>query len=580
MHRSVSSTLLCVVLAACAYHFVPRYWMYLPALLGQLRHPPRPNQQVEWKTPEDTQKGNRKDHPNVIVILVDDLGFNDISFFGGGYYDGSIQTPNIDSLGRDGVAFTHGYAGHATCAPSRASLLTGKFATRMGYEYTPINDWGSYVIGNYMNIGPLKSKYYGERKGGQSWGYANMSLPFSEITIAEALRPHGYRNIHLGKFHVGYYDAAAIHRGFDETLGFSLIARYLPSGDSRAMNCYLDDTFDNFIWANTQYVVRKDNGDNFVPDGSYMTDYLTKEAVAAIKANQNNPFFMYLALTSVHTPLSALKSDYDVVSADHPAWPHCDKVYAAMLMALDRGVGTVLQGLQEAGLSEDTMVIFTSDNGGPGTPLISLYEQCISDVRLFYSAGYIGQRTINSPYRGWKGTFFEGGVRTPFFIRWPARISASKAVNAVASHIDIFPTILAAAGVAVEHDVDGVNLLPFITQPQESSENMPFDAIHEKLYWRSGDYKALRAGDWKLQTSERPLKTWLYNLRSDPEERINLAHYVEHQDTLYKLLDMLEAEDKKQAVSIWPSLSESPILIDKISTDTYSENDEYVYWAN
>ena len=338
--------------------------MYAPALVSQWRHPALPNQPVHWKATGAAEQPRSK--PNIVLILVDDLGFNDVSFFGGGYKEGSIQTPHIDSIGKDGVSFTNGYAGHATCAPSRASLLTGKFATKMGFEYTPINDWGSYVIGNYMGVGPLKGKYYGERKGGRSWGYDNMSLPFSEQTIPEALRGAGYRNIHLGKYHVGFNNASAIHRGFDETLGFSLISRYLPSRDHRAVNCYLDDTFDNFIWANTQYLVRKDGGKYFAPDGDYLTDYLAKEAVNAMKANQHNPFFLYLAFTSVHTPLTALKSDFDLVHAEYPSWSHCDKVYAAMIRALDRGVGTVLTGLEELGLSDDTIVIFTSDNGGPG----------------------------------------------------------------------------------------------------------------------------------------------------------------------------------------------------------------------
>lgn len=372
MRVSITSGVLCALLAWGAYCYIPRYWMYVPALLSQWRHPSLPNQPVDWKAMDATQQPRSK--PNIVLILVDDLGFNDVSYFGGGYKDGNIQTPHIDSIGKDGVSFTNGYAGHATCAPSRASLLTGKFATKMGYEYTPINDWGSFVIGNYMGVGSLKGEYHGERKGGKSWGYDNMSLPFSEQTIPEALRGAGYRNIHLGKYHVGFNNASAIHRGFDETLGFSLISRYLPSNDPRAVNCYLDDTFDNFIWANTQYLVRKDGGRYFAPDGDYLTDYLAKEAVNAMKANQHNPFFLYLAFTSVHTPLTALKSDFDLVDAEFPSWSHCDKVYAAMIRALDRGVGTVMAGLEELGLSDDTIVIFTSDNGGPGLHVIYYYS--------------------------------------------------------------------------------------------------------------------------------------------------------------------------------------------------------------
>ena len=198
MNWSMRIIFLGILLAQAAY-FLSTYWMYIPAMIGQVRNPVLPTQQVQWRLQPEIRNRSDNTKPNIIVILVDDLGFNDISFFGGGFQAGSIRTPNIDSIGKNGVSFINGYAGHATCAPSRASLLTGRYPTKMGYEYTPISDWGSYVIGNYMSAGPLKGNYYGDRKNGMEWGYQNMSLPKSEMTIAEALKGHGYRNLHLGK---------------------------------------------------------------------------------------------------------------------------------------------------------------------------------------------------------------------------------------------------------------------------------------------------------------------------------------------------------------------------------------------
>lgn len=172
-----------------------QYFEYIPAILTRIRSPLLPNQAVEWTE----GPAERSDHrPNVIVILVDDMGFNDISFFQGGFYQAMVQTPNIDSIGHDGISFPNAYAGHATCAPSRASLLTGRFATKIGYEFTPVSDWGSYIIGNYMNQGPLKGVYHANAS--KNLGYENMTLPLEAATIAEELTSVGYKTLQLGKW--------------------------------------------------------------------------------------------------------------------------------------------------------------------------------------------------------------------------------------------------------------------------------------------------------------------------------------------------------------------------------------------
>jgi len=216
----------------------------------------------------------------------------------------------------------------------------------------------------------------------------------------------------------------------------------------------------------------KDGGKLFQPKG-YLTDYLTDEAVKAIEANRNRPFFMYLCHLAVHTPLQALKSDYDALTQIDD---HTTRVYGGMIRALDRSVGRVLRALKENGLEENTIVVFTSDNGG---------------------AFYIGLPDINKPYRGWKMTFFEGGLHVPFFMKWPAGLPRGRTYDAPVSHFDIYATTAAAAGAPLPDDrvIDGTNLIPYLKGERQTSP-------HNALFWKSGHYKSVLAGDWKLDGLE------------------------------------------------------------------------------
>jgi len=336
---------------------------------------------------------------------------------------------------------------------------------------------------------------------------------------------------------------------------------------------------DKFLWANVRYEVRKDRGEYFKPRG-YLTDYLADEAVKAIAANRNSPFFMYLAFTAVHTPLQALQSDYDRFSGSEMS--HCEKVYGGMLLALDRAVGKVLAALETQGLADNTMVVFTSDNGGPS---------------------YVQHRDINAPYRGWKATFFEGGVKVPFLMRWPNVLPAGAAFTPVTSHIDLFPTIMQlakpAASSVEEHaaltgDIDGVDLVPHVLQqhvtipangncndPAFVTTTAPLNLLHEQLYWRSSHYEVLRKGHWKLQVSHhRPRKYWLFNMSKDPVEEYNLAYTPAFKSDLVSMQQSLLVERRQHREPLWPSLSESPVLIDKLWAEEYVEGDEYIYWAN
>ena len=540
---------LAVVVAIGAAAF-QRYWYYIPGIIGRIRDPIGPTREVVWATgPETVDVPAAQRPPNIILILADDLGYNDLTFGGGGLAGGTMKTPSVDSIARDGVTFTNGYAGNATCAPSRAAILTGRYATRFGFEFTPVPVAFARLLG-HSGTGSRKPIYHGAREA-EVPSMDEMAVPPNETTIAELLQRRGYHTLFFGKWHLGETAAARPEaRGFDETLGFLAGGSlYLPKNDPQVVNAFQDfDLIDKFLWANLPFSVTNNGGQRFAP-GAYMTDYLGDEAVKAIAANRNRPFFMYLAFNAPHTPLQALKSDYDALTniRDHRL-----RVYAAMIRALDRNVGNVLAALRANGLDENTLVIFTSDNGG---------------------AHYIGLPEINRPFRGWKATFFEGGIHVPFFMKWPAAVPRGTTFAAPVGHVDIFTTAAAAAGATPPTDRvrDGVDLVPFVAG---KAEGRP----HQSLYWRSGPYKTLLAGDWKLQVAETPKKNWLFNLKDDPTEQYNVA--ASNPDKLGQMLTELTKIDAQQSKPLWPSLLEGPIAIDHPMDVADRPDDEYVYWSN
>ncbi|MGZ5994060.1 MAG: sulfatase-like hydrolase/transferase, partial [Caulobacteraceae bacterium] len=308
------------------------------------------------------------------------------------------------------------------------------------------------------------------------------------------------------------------------------------------------DPIDKFLWPNLPYQVQFNGSKMFAPKG-YMTDYLTDEAVKSIRANRNRPFFMYFAPNAIHTPLQATKADYDALPQikDHRL-----RVYGAMVRNLDRNVGRILMELKDDGLDDNTLVIFTSDNGG---------------------AGYIGLPEINQPYRGWKSTFFEGGIHAPFFMRWPGVIPAGARYANPVGHVDIFATAAGAAGAQVPKDrvIDGVDLMPFI---QGKAQGRP----HQTLFWRSGQYKVVLDGDWKLQSSEAQHKVWLYDLAHDPTERHELS--VAEPARTKAMLQLIAAQDAQSVKPLWPSLLQGPVFVDHPSGRPQRKGEEYILWDN
>ena len=405
--------------------------------------------------------------PNIVVIVADDLGYADLGVHG----VKDIPTPNIDALAAGGTRFTDGYVSGPFCSPTRAGLMTGRYPQRFGYEF---------------NLVPPFQETFG--------------LPREERTMADRLKAAGYRTALFGKWHLG--SAAGLQpleRGFDEFYGFL--------GGAHA---YMGTTPSDSIR------VVHDHASVF--EKAYLTDALADRAVDFIERQRARPFFLYLAFNAVHLPMQA--TDKYLARFSHITDPQ-RRTYAAMLSAMDDGVGKTMAALRAARLEENTLIFFFSDNGGP-----TIY------------GGPNGSR--NAPLKGSKRQTHEGGIRVPFFITWKGRLPAGRVDSRPIIQLDVLPTALAAAGVSPQPDwkFDGVNLIPFLT-------NRLTSIPHESLYWRLGAMVALRQGDWKLvrmhdgppREDAAPLsdlsQAELYNLKDDIGETKNLA--VAHPDKVKEM---------------------------------------------
>lgn len=541
--RKAKWLILVLLLLAGGYALFQHYKIYLPGVIGNWKEPIGENRAISWaKGPTEAPSGERP--PNIILIVADDLGMNDISLYGGGVGDGAVPTPNINSIARDGVSFANGYAANATCSPSRAALMTGRYPTRFGFEFTAVPAAFAQNLAHVDASGPYPVIYH-EELNHDLPDYPDMGVPAAEIMIPEVLKTRGYHNIHIGKWHLG--EARALlptSQGFDESLGLRAGGgMFLDEDDPAAVNAKLPwDPIDRFLWANLPYAVYWGEGARFRPEG-HLTDYFTDNALAAIEANRNRPFFLYLAYNAPHTPLQALKSDYDALPQIKD---HKERVYGAMIRQMDRRIGDILAKLKETGLEENTLVIFTSDNGG---------------------AWYTGIAGHNRPYRGFKGTFFEGGIHVPMLMRWPGRIAAGSTRQDTAQHLDMFATIATAAGASLPGDrvMDSINLLDPAQRRQTT-------------FWRSGDYRAVRDGDWKLQVAKRPVRAWLYNLATDPTEQVNLADREPQRVAMMRML--IERQNTNLPKPLWPGLIEAPVRIDVPLNAPWSRDQDYVYWSN
>ena len=405
--------------------------------------------------------------PNIIFLFCDDAGYADFGFQGSKV----MITPNLDKLSNEGIRFTQGYVTDATCGPSRAGLITGKYQQKFGYQ--EIN------VPNYMSP---NSKFLGD----------DMGLPLDQKTIADYLKKLGYKNAVYGKWHLGNADRFhPLKRGFDEFYGFRGGARsFFP--------------IKNFKGIHHDNKMERNFGTYEEPNG-YATDVFADEAISFIERNKKNPFFIYLAFNAVHTPMQATKEDL----AKFPNLKGKRKQVAAMTLALDRACGKIMDKLKELGLDENTIIVFSNDNGGPTDKNASL----------------------NLPLSGTKSNHLEGGLRVPFLMKWPKKLKAGKVFNYPVSTFDLLPTFFAAGGGNMEEleEIDGVNLIPFVTEKNNARP-------HKDLFWKKEARAVYRENDWKLiRFADRPAE--LYDLSKDITEQNNLAyHEPERVKTMFKKL--------------------------------------------
>ncbi|WP_095012505.1 sulfatase [Tsuneonella mangrovi] len=515
--------------------------------------PVAPNHPVAWQQgPAKPALPSDKRPPNIVFILFDDLGINDLSTFGGGVAGGRVPTPNIDRLAAQGATFTQAYAGNATCAPSRAEILTGRYSTRTGFEYTPTPPGMARLVTMVSKkIRPdMPPIIYNAEADAKAPPFADQGLPGSEVTIAEVLKAHGYHTVHIGKWHLGReHGSSPNDQGFDESLLMDS-GLHLPVDDPDVVNAPTEfDPIDRFMWAAMRFSTSYNGGPRFKP-GGYLADYWTDQSIKVIRANRNRPFFLYLAHWGVHTPLQATREDYNAVG---DIKPHRLRVYAAMVRSLDRSVGRIMAELKKDGLDKNTLVVISSDNGG---------------------AGYIGLPGVNAQYRGFKINFFEGGIRVPLFARWPARIAPGTRIAAPVSHVDLMPTLATATGAELPKGVtiDGRNLLPLMTGVGK------FERPDAPLFWNSGYYQVVRKGGWKLQVDGLQHKAWLYDLATDPTERVNLAE--KNPAKRAELQALLDAHQRGRKPPLYPSTVDMPVMVDKTMAERFEKGDEYIYWPN
>ena len=510
-----------------------------------------PNREVAWQRgPDQPAKPPSERPPNIVLILADDMGWNDVTTNGGGAGSATVKTPHIDSIAHGGVNFTWGYSGNGTCAPSRAAILSGRYGTRFGFEFTPTPSVMAPLVALARSADDRPRRRSIPNPDFEIVEWEDMGMPASEITLAETLKNAGYHTVHIGKWHVGESNGmAAYDQGFDASLLMQGML-FLPEDHPDAVNSkQAFDPIDRFLWTMGGYGVAYNGGEAFKPEG-HLTDYYTDQAVQVIEANRHRPFFLYLAHWAIHTPLQSTRADYD-------AFPHIEshteRTYAGMIRGLDRSVGRVLDALREHGLEDNTLVIFTSDNG---------------------AAGYLGLPDVNRPFRGWKITFFEGGIHVPFMMRWPAKIAPGLSFAEPVHHFDIYATAAAAAGARMPNDrvMDGVDLLPYV---QGETGGAP----HETLFWTQDNYRVVLHQGWKLQRSgPNDEFLWLFDLNLDPTEQDNLADA--RPDKVRELDALLAAHLAEQTPPRWPHRASNPVSIDKHLNQPESSDDEYIYYPN
>lgn len=457
--------------------------------------------------------GKTDQMPNIIFILVDDLGWADLGCYGSDFH----ETLNIDRLAGQGMRFTNAYAACPVCSPTRASIMTGKYPARID-----VTDW---IPGRQAHAGPQPCDKLISRE-------FELEMDLEEITIAEALKDAGYRTFFAGKWHLGedsvYWPE---HQGFEINKGGWSVGS--PRGGY--FSPYINP--------------RLESG----PEGENLTDRLTGESIRFIEEHTEEPFFLYLSFYTVHTPLQGkeeliekyekkvydLGLDRTVMETANREWIQYaaprgrfvertiqgHPTYASMIETLDMNVGRVMKSLKELGLEENTIIFFMSDNGG-----LSTSE---------------GSPTSNLPLRAGKGWLYEGGIREPMFIKWPGSGATGRVCHDPVISTDFYPTILEMAGVDLmpEQHMDGVSLVPLLTGNGDMKKRSIF--WHYPHYGNQGGKPGavIRMGDLKLIEFFEDNSVELYNLSDDPGEQLDLSSEMPGKvEDLLKMLHRWQVE--------------------------------------
>jgi arylsulfatase A-like enzyme len=405
--------------------------------------------------------------PNIIFIMADDLGYTDVACFGSKYY----ETPNIDRLAAQGMRFTN-YHHHQNCTPTRAALMSGQYSARTGvYTVGGIDrfDWSKRPLRPVDNV---------------------TNLPLDRVILPQALKSAGYVTGMFGKWHIGH--DGSYHpgqRGFDEAI--------VSQGA-------------HFNFATNPKVE--------YPKGQYLADFLTDRAVDFIRRHKGESFFLYLPHFGVHSPHDAKPELIAKFKNKAPVGGHHSPIYAAMIASVDESVGRVMAVLDELKLADNTVLVFTSDNGGVG----GYQREGIQKTNNI---------TDNAPLRSGKGSLYEGGTRVPFIVRWPGQTKPGSASDVPAIHVDMYPTLVSLAGgkMPAKQIFDGESLAPLMRDPKAK---LAREAIYQHFpgylgagadSWRTTPVSLVHAGDWKLMEYLEDGRLELYNLRNDLGETKNLA---------------------------------------------------------
>ena len=403
-----------------------------------------------------------KDKPNLIVIMTDDMGYADVGFNG----CKDIPTPNIDSIAYNGAHIVNGYVSFPVCGPSRAGFITGRYQDRFGFTTNPTIDPTNDIAG----------------------------LPLDEKTIAEVLHKEGYKSAIVGKWHLGTHpNFHPLKRGFEYFYGF------LSGGHNYFMNQLTIENLENVKSKWAWYKTKLRENHKTLEFEDYKTDYLTDELSEAglrfinKQAENNQSFFLFLAYNAPHTPMHATEK---YLSRFPDIEDKKRKTYAAMVSAVDDGVGNVLRTLKDNGIEENTLIVFLSDNGGAHN-----------------------NASQNTPLRGTKGSVYEGGLRVPFAMQWKGVIPANTSYEESVSSLDIMASIVDILDIKTnpKKPLDGVNIIPYLTGKKKG-------APHEYLFWRKWEQNAMAAinADYKLLKVKKNAETEFYNLKKDVSEKENI----------------------------------------------------------